>query len=196
VDAPIVRLMYDHLFGERDPVADPGTADGSRGDWWTVFALVPEVLEHAVQGFALYQSPRRFLDPRLRELAQTRVGWTVGSSFVYAQHAKALSALGVPDEVVGAVPAWQASEVFDETDRLVLGFADCLVFDRGRVPDPLFDRLRERLGDEALLELTYVAGMYLQHAVMSRALRTEGDDRPDPVTGGPGRPSRPPGTDR
>ncbi len=193
MEAPIVRLMYDHLFGERDPVADPGTADGSRGDWWTVFALVPDVLEHAVQGFALYQSPRRVLDPRLRELAQTRVGWAVGSSFVYSQHAKALSALGVSDEVVGAVPAWPASEVFDETDRLVLGFADCLVFDRGRVPDALFDRLRDRLGDEALLELTYVAGMYLQHAVMSRALRTEDDDRPDPVTGGPGRPSRPPG---
>ncbi len=55
--APIVTVMYDLLFEGRDPVAEPGTSDGTPGDWWTVFALVPDVLEHAVQGFVLYQSP-------------------------------------------------------------------------------------------------------------------------------------------
>ena len=53
----------------------PGTSDGTPGDWWTVVALVPDVLEHSVQGFGLYQSPKRRLDPVLRELAQSRVGW-------------------------------------------------------------------------------------------------------------------------
>ena len=76
--APIVTTMYDFLFDGRDPVAEPGTATGSRGDWWTVFALVPDVLEHAVAGFGLYQSPKRKLDPLLRELGQTRAGWAAG----------------------------------------------------------------------------------------------------------------------
>jgi len=49
------------------------------------------------------------------------------------------------------------------------------------VPDGLFDALREVLPDEELLELTYITTLYLQHAVMSRALRTEFDDRADPV---------------
>jgi hypothetical protein len=49
------------------------------------------------------------------------------------------------------------------------------------VPDGLFAALRARLGDEEILELTYIAALYLQHAVMSRALRTEFDDRPEPV---------------
>ena len=53
---PIVQRMYDFLFGDRDPVREPGTATGTRGDWWTVFALVPDVLEHAVAGFALGDS--------------------------------------------------------------------------------------------------------------------------------------------
>ena len=35
----IVQTMYGMLFGERDPVAEPGTATGTPGDWWTVFAL-------------------------------------------------------------------------------------------------------------------------------------------------------------
>ncbi len=37
-----VLPVYDLLFGDRNPVAQPGTATGTPGDWWTVFALVPE----------------------------------------------------------------------------------------------------------------------------------------------------------
>jgi alkylhydroperoxidase family enzyme len=180
-EAPIVTVMYDHLFEGRDPVAEPGTATGSPGDWWTVFALVPDVLEHAVQGFGLYQSPKRLLDPVLRELAQARAGWSAGSQFVFSQHCKSMRGLGVDDTRIESVPHWPSAACFDETERLVLAYTDCLVFDRGRVPDGLFDALRARLSDEEILELTYIAALYLQHAVMSRALRTEFDDRPEPV---------------
>ena len=180
-NAPIVKTMYDFLFQGRDPVAEPGTATGSRGDWWTVFALVPDVLEHAVQGFGLYQSPKRRLDPVLRELAQTRAGFSAGSQFVFSQHCKSLRALGVTEEKIAAVPHWPAASCFDERERLVLAYADCLVLDRGRVPDGLFAALRARLADEEILELTYITALYLQHAVMSRALRTEFDDRPEAI---------------
>ena len=112
--ADIVITMYDQLFGsDRDPVADPGTEAGTPGDWWTVFALVPDVLKHAVRGFALYRSPKRLLDPVLRELGQTRAGWLRGSQFVYSQHCKSLRALGVSEErierdpVVGGLGALQ-----------------------------------------------------------------------------------------
>jgi hypothetical protein len=37
------------------------------------------------------------------------------------------------------------------------------------------------LTDEEILELTYITTLYLQHAVMSRALHTEFDNRPDPI---------------
>lgn len=179
--APIVTTMYEYLFGARDPVAEPGTATGSRGDWWTVFALVPDVLEHAVKGFGLYRSSKRLLDPVLRELAQTRAGWAAGSQFVFSQHCKSLRALGVPEAKIAAVPHWPAASCFDDLERMVLAYADCLVLDHGRVPDGLFAELKSRLGDERLLELTYITALYLQHAVMSRALRTEFDDRAEPV---------------
>ncbi len=179
--APIVRTMYDFLFDGRDPVSEPGTATGSRGDWWTVFALVPDVLEHAVAGFGLYQSSRRKLDPVLRELGQTRAGWASGSQFVYSQHCKSLRSLGVGEEKIEAVPHWQVATCFDERERAVLAYADCLVLGHGRVPDALFARLKSELSDEEILELTYITALYLQHAVMSRALRTEFDDRDEPV---------------
>ena len=50
------------------------------------------------------------------------------------------------------------------------------------MPDALFDELRTEFSDEEILELTYTTCMYAMHAVMSRALRTEFDDRDDPIT--------------
>lgn len=180
-EAPIVIRMYDALFTGRDPVSEPGTSDGTPGNWWTVFALVPDVLKHAVQGFALYQSPDRRLSPVLRELGQARVGWAAGSRFVFSQHCKSLRAAGVSDERIAAVPNWAVATCFSDLERAVLAYADCIALDHGRVPGGVFDVLRNHLSDEEILELTYITAMYLQHAVMSRALRTEFDDYPEPV---------------
>jgi alkylhydroperoxidase family enzyme len=66
-------------------------------------------------------------------------------------------------------------------EAAVLAYTDCLVYDGGRVPDAVFDALREHLTDEQILYFTYITAMYDMHAVMSKALRTEYDDRDDPV---------------
>lgn len=179
--APIVKAMYEYLFADRDPVAEPGTESGSPGDWWTVFAAAPDILEHSVQGFGVYRNPDRKLDPVLRELGQTRVGWAAASQFVFSQHCKSLRALGVPEEKIAAVPHWPAATCFSEVERLVLAYTDCLVYDHGRVPDGLFDALKAHLSDLEILELTYINALYFQHAVMSRALRTEFDDVEEPI---------------
>lgn len=180
-DSDVVLTMYQQLFGDRDPVSEPGTTTGTPGDFWTVFALVPDVLRHAVRGFNLYRSPSRHLDPVLRELSQTRAGWARGSQFVYSQHCKACRALEVSDEMIEAIPAWQTATCLSDVQRAVLAYTDCLVLDGGRVPDGVFDALRTHLSDEEILELTYVTAMYDMHAVMSRALRLEWDDRDEPV---------------
>jgi len=180
--APIVTTMYDLMFGGRDPVSEPGANNHTPGDWWTVFALVPDVLEHAVGGFRLYQSPERLLNPLLRELAQARAGWAVGSQFVFSQHCKALRALGVDEDRIAAVPHWPAAACFSEPERLVLAYTDSLALAGGRVSDGLFEALRAHLSDEEVLELTYITTLYISHAVMAKALRTEFDDRPDPIT--------------
>ena len=45
----------------------------------------------------------------------------------------------------------------------------------------MFDALREHLDDESIMEFTYITMMYSMHAVISRALRLEFDDRDDPI---------------
>jgi hypothetical protein len=56
---PFAQAMYRMLFGDRDPVVDPGTASGTPGNWWTVFALVPDAFDHTTAGFQFYRSPNR-----------------------------------------------------------------------------------------------------------------------------------------
>jgi alkylhydroperoxidase family enzyme len=177
----VVLKTYDLLFGERDPVAEPGTSTGTSGDWWTVFALVPDVLEHCNRGFALYRNPNRKLDPVLRELAQTRVGWTKASQFVFSQHCKSLRGLGVAEERIAAVPHWQVASCYSENERAVLAYADCLALQAGRTPEPVFQALKAFLSDEEILELTYITCLYDMHAVMTKALRLEWDNREDPI---------------
>jgi alkylhydroperoxidase family enzyme len=181
-DAKVAAPLYKQLFGERDPVSDPGTATGTRGDWWTVFANSPDTLKHAAQGFAYYRSPERKLDPVLRELGQTWAGWATGSQFVFSQHCKSLRGLGVNEAKIAALPVWQTSDVFEPKERLVLAYADRLVCHQGRVPDALFAEVKAAFSDEEILELTYITCLYHMHAIMSRALRTEFDDRDDPIT--------------
>lgn len=173
---------FERLFGpDRDPITEPGTATGSPGDWWSVFANSEEVFEHAVNGFKLYRSPNIHLDPVLRELGQTRVGWTIGSQFVFSQHCKLLRALGVSDEKIRAIPAWQVSDLFNDQERAVLTYADCLSTGRGRTPPEVMAKLKTFLSDEEILEFTYIVSMYVMHAIMSRALKTEFDDRPEAI---------------
>ena len=171
----VVRI-YDMLFGERDPVAEPGTATGTPGNWWTVMALVPDVFRHCVAGFALYRSRERRLDPKLRELGQTRAGFARGSQFVFSQHCKAMRQVGFGEEQIAAIPAWSSSDAFSPAERAVLAYSDELVLQGGRVQDGTFERLREHLSEEEILELTYVTLTYELHATMCRALRLEYDD--------------------
>ncbi|NJO37784.1 MAG: hypothetical protein HC871_09390 [Rhizobiales bacterium] len=99
-DAKVAAPLYAQLFGTRDPVAAPGTATGTPGNWWTVFALVPDCFRHAVAGFGFYRSKARKLDPKLRELGQMRAGFLCESQFVFSQHCKAARDVGLSEEEI------------------------------------------------------------------------------------------------
>ena len=176
-----MEYYFNRLFGDRDPIDEPGTATGTPGDWWSVFALSEDIFQHAVDGFKVYRSPERKLNPVYRELGQARAGWTMGSQFVFSQHCKLLRALDVSNEKIAAVPHWAVSDLFDDKERAVLAYADCLSLGHGRTPVAVFDKLKTFLSDEEIMELTYITSLYVQHAIMSRALKTEFDDRDEPI---------------
>ena len=150
-------------------MAEPGTSTGTPGDWWTVFALVPDVLEHCNRGFALYRSPKRKLDPVLRELAQTRVGWAKASQFVFSQHCKSLRGLNVVRGEDRRHPALAGGR--PATTRRSARCWPTPTAWRCRPAarrTPVFDALKAFLSDEEILELTYITCLYDMHAVMSQ----------------------------
>ena len=174
---PCVVPLYDALFGkDRDPVDDPGTATGTPGDWWTVFAQVPDCLHHMVQGFQFYRDKKRQISNRLRELGQARAGFARGSQFVFSQHCKALRASGYSEEQISAIPHWSSTNLFTDQERAVLAYTDDLVLQGGRVADGTFANLKEHLSEVEIIELTYITCTYEMHATMTRALRLEFDN--------------------
>lgn len=173
-----IAALYDEWFGPgRDPVEEPGTATGTPGNWWTTWARTPDVLK-ALRSYPYRNAP---VDPKLREIAIVRTGYARQSQFVFSQHCKSLRGLKVSEERIAAVPNWQVADCYDAKERAVLAYADCLVLQGGRTPEAVFDALRSFLDDVQILELTYITCLYDMHAVMSRALRLEFDDRDDPI---------------
>lgn len=177
VHDPLVRFMYDRKFPGRDPATEPGvTASGAPGNYEAVFAHSPDVLEHSVRGFYLKQTRKRKLPLRYMELAITRIGWACGCRWMFSEHSKILRGLGYPEEALAAVPSWQTSDRFDPAERAVLAYADAIALDHGRTPDALFDALKRHFDAEQIVELTYIASMFMMNAGMIRALRLEHDD--------------------
>lgn len=193
--APEVLKYYDRLFPGRDPVAEPGTATGTPGNWWTVFALRPAIFNHATAHFAMFgmfaDSSISKLDPAIREIGILRAGFATGSQFVFSQHCKAGRKNGLSEEKIAAIPHWAVADVWTSLERAVLAYTDCLIYDRGRTPDGVFESLKALMSDEDILELTYHVCGYNLHATMCRALRLEYDDVPErieevPMPDGPG----------
>ena len=168
--------IFNMLFGDRDPTSSPGTGTGTPGNWWTVFANVPDIFDHAVAGFMLYQQADRALDEKLRELAVTRAGYSSASQFVFSQHCKGCRDAGLSDTQIEAIPSWSIAECFSPLERAVLAFTDALALEHGRVADEIFAALKSQMSEKAIFELTYIISMYVMHAGISRALRLEYDD--------------------
>jgi alkylhydroperoxidase family enzyme len=172
---PEVRKLYQQIFGDRDPVAQPGTATGTPGDYWTTLALVPDILKMSADAlFALLQ-PGRKLEPRLRELAILRTAITGDCRFEYSQHLKVARTVGIADGKLNAIKSWTTSEEFDPSERAVMAAADELI-GRNLVEDATFAALKRYLSDEQIVELFMVIATYRMHGLLVRALHLEFDN--------------------
>lgn len=173
--SPEIKELYKGFFGDRDPVKEPGTATGTPGDYWTTFALVPDILMQARTTLGSMMAPGRKLPPALRELAILRTGIVGDSRFEYSQHMKVARMVGVSEEKVQAVKGWMHSDKFSPVERAVMQATDELV-GRNLVEDETFAELKRHLPDEQILELFYVIGLWRMHGMIVRALHLEYDN--------------------
>ena len=173
--APEVLEIYREFFGERDPVAEPGTATGTPGDYWTTFALVPDILVMARNSLMALLQPGRKLAPQLRELAILCTGIVGDSKFEYSQHMKVARMVGVPEEKLVAIKGWTTSELFSPAERAVMAATD-EILSRNLIEDDTLAALKRNLSDPEILELFVVIGLWRMHGLIVRALHLEYDN--------------------
>src|SRR5216684_428066 len=172
--SPEVQKIYAQFFGDRDPVTAPGTATGTPGDYWTTYALVPDILKMSRNALFALLEPGRALPAKLRELAILRTGIVGESKFEYSQHLKVARMAGVSEEKLSAIKGWVTSDEFTDVERSVMQATDEIV-GRNLVEDETFAALKNHLSDEQILELFYVIGLWRMHGMIVRALHLEYD---------------------
>jgi len=171
---PEIKEIYNQFFHGRDPVAEPGTDTGTPGDYWTTFALVPDLLLQARSSLSALLQPGRKLPAQLRELAIIRTGIVGESKFEYSQHLKVARLVGVAADKLAAIKSWALSDKFTPTERAVMQATDELV-GRNLVEDDTFATLKQHLADDQIMELFYVIGLWRMHGMIVRALHLEFD---------------------
>jgi alkylhydroperoxidase family enzyme len=173
--APEVRKIYQQVFGDRDPVAQPGTATGTPGDYWTTLALVPDVLKLSTEMLFTLLQPGRKLEPRYRELGILRTAIVGNSKFEFSQHLKVARSIGLPEEKLNAIKSWTTSGQFDDAERALMAATDELI-GRNLVEDATFAALKRHFTDEQIVELFFVISTYRMHGLLVRALHLEFDN--------------------
>ena len=81
------------------------------------------------------------------------------------------SQLGLSDQKIKALADYASSPLYDETERLVLEYADTMTITGRDVSDELFDRLRAKFSEDAIVELTAVISWENSSSKFNRALR-------------------------
>lgn len=169
-----VAKIYREFFGDRDPVAEPGTATGTPGDYWTTYALVPDLLGFSYQTLMTVLQPNRQLPAQLRELAILRTGIDGDCRFEYSQHLKVARMVNLPEEKLAAIKGWKISDQFTPSERAVMAATDELI-SQNRIEDETFAALQTHLSDPQIFELVFVIALYRMHGLIVRALHLEYD---------------------
>jgi alkylhydroperoxidase family enzyme len=79
--------------------------------------------------------------------------------------------LGHSDEKLDALEDWEASELFNEREKVALAYADAMTLSDRDVNDNLFERIQSEFDDDQIVELTAVIAWENFSSKFNRALR-------------------------
>jgi AhpD family alkylhydroperoxidase len=94
------------------------------------------------------------IDPILRSLVTVRVSQLNGCRFCVDLNSATLLKRGVDMTKVEALENWRQSNLFSETERVALDYAEAVTLRSDAIDDELIGRLKEHFDDDALVELT------------------------------------------
>ena len=92
-------------------------------------------------------------------IAILRVALLNGADYEYRAHVPFALQAGLTQAQIDALPGWQISGKFDDRERAVLAYTDCVTREI-RAPDAVFAELRRHFDDRELVELTATVAGY------------------------------------
>ena len=154
----IVRRAYDWSRNEIGTVATP----------ITIFAHHPTLLAgYSALELALERSD--LVSVRLKYLAAMRTTMVSGCEWCLDFGSAISQDATVSEEDLGALAMYRTSERFNETEKLVLDYADAMTRTPTAVSDDLFRRLRQHFDEAELVELTTVVALENLRSRFNRA---------------------------
>jgi len=113
---------------------------------------------------------------RYRELAILRVALLNGADYEYRAHVPFALQDGLTQGQIDALPGWQVSKVFDDRERAVLAYADCVTREI-RVPDSVFAEVRRYFDERELTELAATVAGYNMVSRFLEAMQIDHEER-------------------
>jgi AhpD family alkylhydroperoxidase len=164
LESPEARPLVDLIVQERGSVL-----------------LLYQMLLHSppvASGWLTYLTAIRQLSTlpgALRELVIMRVAALNGAPYEADQHAPIALKEGVTPAQLDELDRWQDSDLFDADQRAALAYTDAMTRDI-RVAQPVFDALRDRLGERQVVELTATIAAYNMVSRFLEALQVHTSD--------------------
>jgi len=121
-------------------------------------------------GTAILQKGK--IPPALRELAILRVGNLARANYEWTQHVPIGLQAGLSQAQIDAIPGWENSDQFDDTEQAVLRYTDEVAVNI-KVSDETFAQLKKAFSDQQIVELTITIGYYGMVSRFLEALQVE-----------------------
>ncbi len=99
------------------------------------------------------------VEPRLKDLAQTRAGMVVGCEYCLDIGSAIAREGGVSDDELRELVNWREGVLLSDRDKLVLELTDAMTRSPAVIGDELFERLRAEFDEEQLVELVGVVAL-------------------------------------
>jgi 4-carboxymuconolactone decarboxylase len=128
---------------------------GKLSETWPIAAHCPWVLR-GWGAFELALERSRFVEPKLKALAEIKTSMLVGCPGCIDVHAFLGRGLGISEAQLRGLTSYHDSDAFSRLETCVLDYAVAMARTPVDVPDALFDELRRHLSDAQLVELTAV----------------------------------------
>lgn len=158
--SPLTRLMYRYAKRRFGEVPEP-------------FAVVAHhrrlLLANAVHE-AMLGSASRTLPASVRELAVFWTARTIGCSWCVDFGSMIQRLDGLDVERLKDIDDYATSPRYTDDERAAIAYADAMTTDPHLVTDEQVADLRERFGDDGVVELTYQVGVENMRARMNSAL--------------------------